>query len=178
VSEREQEWAGLMHSALAGDRAAYEALLRAIAVAIRPLVRRGLLRAGRAAAEAEDIVQDVLLAVHLKRHTWNPSEPVSPWVYAIARYKLVDALRKRGSRQHVSIDAYAESLPAEPADSFPASDVERALAHLPSGQRQVVRTVAIEGASITDAAARLNMTPGAVRVALHRGISTLVKVCG
>jgi RNA polymerase sigma-70 factor (ECF subfamily) len=67
-------------------------------------------------------------------------------------------------------------LPAdEPETAPPTRDVERALDRLPNGQRLVVRTVALDGASIAEAAARLNMTPGAVRVALHRGIAALAK---
>jgi RNA polymerase sigma-70 factor (ECF subfamily) len=104
---------------------------------------------------------------------------VSPWVYAIARYKLIDALRRRGSQHDVPIDDVLETLPAaatEPALS--PREMDRALAHLPAGQRQVVRTVAVDGASIAEAAARLQMTPGAVRVALHRGINALAKALG
>jgi RNA polymerase sigma-70 factor (ECF subfamily) len=179
VIRRETEWAAWMRDANAGDNAAYERLLRAVAAAMRPLVRRGLQRAGRATAEAEDVVQEILLAVHLKRHTWDPSQPISPWLYAIARYKLIDTLRRRGAHRDVPIDDVAETLPA-PATGppLPPRDMERVLAGLPAGQRQVVRTVAIDGASIAEAAARLQMTPGAVRTALHRGISAVAKALG
>jgi RNA polymerase sigma-70 factor (ECF subfamily) len=179
VIRREAEWATWMRDANAGDNAAYERLLRAVAAAMRPLVRRGLQRAGRATAEAEDVVQEILLAVHLKRHTWDPSQPISPWLYAIARYKLIDALRRRGGQRDVPIDLVAETLPAAPTGAaVPPRDMERALAGLPAGQRQVVRTVALDGASIAEAAARLQMTPGAVRVALHRGIHAVAKALG
>src|SRR5262245_56536658 len=121
-----------MRAANGGDSAAYERLLRGIATAVRPVARRGLRRAGRATADAEDIVQDVLLAVHLKRHTWDASQPVGPWVYAIARYKLVDALRRAGWRQHVPIDAVADTLGAAADARAPyARDVERGLERLP-----------------------------------------------
>lgn len=171
---REHDWATWMRAANGGDGAAYDRLLRAIAAAVRPLLRRGLQRAGRATAEAEDVVQEILLAVHLKRHTWDPAQPIGPWVYAITRYKLVDALRRHGTRYDVPIDDVMETLQAdEEPPSVPARDVERYLARLPQGQRLVLRTVALDGASIAEAAARLKMTPGAVRVALHRGISAL-----
>jgi RNA polymerase sigma-70 factor (ECF subfamily) len=179
VNKREPEWAAWMCAANGGDSAAYERLLRGIATAVRPIARRGLRRAGRATADAEDVVQDVLLAIHLKRHTWDASQPIGPWVYAIARYKLVDALRRAGSRQHVPIDAVADTLRADDDARAPfARDVERGLDRLPQGQRMVVRTIAVEGASISETAARLKMTPGAVRVALHRGLNALAKEFG
>jgi RNA polymerase sigma-70 factor (ECF subfamily) len=178
VNRREVEWAAWMRAANGGDAAAYERLLRAIAAAMRPVARRGLSRAGRSIADAEDVVQDVLLAVHLKRHTWDVALPIAPWIYAIARYKLVDALR-RPSARNVPIESVAETLGAEDDErSSSTRDVERGLARLPQGQRIVVRTIAIEGASISETAARLKMTPGAVRVALHRGLSALAKAYG
>jgi RNA polymerase sigma-70 factor (ECF subfamily) len=179
VSQREIDWAAWMRAANAGDGVAYERLLRAVAAAMRPLVRRGLRRAGRATAETEDVVQEILLGLHLKRHTWDASQPIAPWIYAIARYKLIDALRRRGGYGHISIDGLADRLPAAPpAASVPSRDVERALEHLPAGQRLVLRAVAVDGASIAEAAARLQMTPGAVRVALHRGINAIAKALG
>ena len=112
MNRREAEWVAWMRAANGGDAAAYERLLRDIAAALRPVVRRGLSRAGRATADAEDVVQDVLLAIHLKRHTWDASHPIAPWIYAIARYKLIDALRRPTARS-VPIDAVAETLGAE-----------------------------------------------------------------
>src|SRR5262249_4328653 len=170
VTDREQEWAAWMRAANGGDSAAYERLLRDVAAAVRPAARRGLLRAGRAAVEAEDVVQEVLLAIHLKRHTWGPSQPLSPWVHAIARYKLIDALRRLGTPRDIPIEALADTAAEADELSPSARDVERGLSHLPKVQRQVVRTIAMEGASIGEAAARLRMTPGAVRVAFHRGL--------
>lgn len=167
-------WADLMRAANAGDADAYRRVLREIAAALRPLVRRGLVRAGRSDAEVEDVVQEVLLAVHLKRHTWDSARPIEPWVHAIARYKLVDALRRRAGKFDLPIDDFSETLAAEEERaSASGRDVERHLAQLPPGQRAVVHAVAVESVSIADAAARLNMTAGAVRVALHRGLASL-----
>lgn len=175
----EAGWSDLMRAANAGDAAAYECLLRAIAAALRPLVRRGLTRAGRSAADVEDVVQEVLLAVHLKRHTWDSTRPVEPWVHAIARYKVVDALRRRGGKSDLSIDEFSEILPAEePEPTASPGEVERHLGRLPAGQRMVVHAVAVEGISIAEAAERLNMTSGAVRVALHRGLAALARQLG
>ncbi len=172
-------WSDLMRAANAGDAEAYGRLLHAIAAALRAPIRRNLLRAGRSAADVEDVVQEVLLAVHLKRHTWDSERPVGPWVHAIARYKVVDALRRRTGQFDLSIDEFSETLAAEePEPSVPASEVERHLATLPAGQRTVVQAIAVEGRSIGEAAERLSMTAGAVRVALHRGLAALAKQLG
>jgi len=168
-----------MRAANSGDAESYERVLRQIAAALRPLVRRGLARAGRSGADVEDVVQEVLLAVHLKRHTWDSSRPIEPWVHAIARYKLVDALRRRDGNFDLPIDEFSEKLAAdEESPSASGREIERHLAQLPAGQRAVVHAVAVEGVSIVDAAERLKMTAGAVRVALHRGLTTLAKTLG
>ncbi len=172
-------WSDLMRAANTGDADAYRHLLSAVAAALRPVIRRGLLRAGRSAADVEDVVQEVLLAVHLKRHTWDSTRPVEPWVHAIARYKIVDALRRRTGSKDLSIDDFSETLAAqEPEPSASEVEVERHLAKLPAGQRTVVHAVAVEGVSIAEAAERLNMTAVAVRVALHRGLATLARQLG
>jgi RNA polymerase sigma-70 factor, ECF subfamily len=176
VQQHEQQWVSWMRAAMGGDRAAYDRLLHALASVLRPVVRRGLIRAGRETADTEDIVQEVLLAVHLKRHTWDPDLPLGPWVRAIARHKLIDALRRRGSRYDVPVDLFAETLANQEAEpSVSARDMEKYLGMLPAGQSAVVRTIAIEGVSISETATRLRMTQGAVRVALHRGLTTLAK---
>src|SRR4051794_24445001 len=174
LSERELEWTRWMRAARAGDAKAYDLLLRDLARALRPVVRRGLARAGRSEADAEDIVQEALVAVHLKRHTYDMSRPIGPWIGAIARHKLTDALRRRGGRFDVPIDDVSEWLAAEEAEPVPSErELRRSLDALPSGQRQVLQAIAIEGVSIGETATRLEMTQGAVRVALHRALASL-----
>jgi RNA polymerase sigma-70 factor (ECF subfamily) len=95
-------------------------------------------------------------------------------VRAIAHHKLVDALRRRGSRYDLPIEEFSEIIPAEEAgEPLAQRDVERHVGALPERQRDVIRTIAVEGASISEAAARLRITQGAVRVALHRGLTAL-----
>lgn len=173
---RDEEWAVLMRAAKAGDSAAYDRCLREMAQALRPLVRRGMYRTGANPAETEDVVQDILIAVHTKRHTWDETRPIGPWIAGIARYKIIDTLRRRGSRIEVPIEDFAEIIPAE-AEPETASDrdVTRSLETLPEGQRNVVRSIAIDSMSIADTAQKLSMSEGAVRVALHRGLGALAK---
>ena len=174
VREREDEWTDLMRSAISGDDAAYYRLLKAVTPVLRAAARRGLTRAGQPVDQSEDIVQDILLAVHLKRHTWDASAPFAPWLFAIARNKLIDALRRRGRRVFVNIDDFAEMLPGEaPAETASASEVAVHLQSLPARQRDVLQSIAVDSASIKDTAAKFSMTEGAVRVALHRGLTSL-----
>jgi RNA polymerase sigma-70 factor (ECF subfamily) len=174
LRDRGNEWTGLMRAALAGDSAAYQRLLAAVAPVLRANARRALVRAGQPADQAEDIVQDILLALHLKRHTWDATAPFAPWLFAIARNKLIDALRRRGRRVFVNIDDFAEILPGESAEeSVPAREVAAHLKTLPARQRDVLQSIAVDSASIRATAAKLSMSEGAVRVALHRGLATL-----
>src|SRR6201746_2059437 len=125
-----------MLAAIAGNDAAYQRLLSAIAPVLRATARRGLARAGQPVDQSEDIVQDILLAVHLKRHTWDADAPFAPWLFAIARNKLIDALRRRGRRIFVNIDDFAETIPSEPAaETVPASEAAVHLQSLPVRQR-------------------------------------------
>jgi RNA polymerase sigma-70 factor (ECF subfamily) len=174
VRDREDEWTGLMRSAISGDDAAYHRLLKAVAPVLRAAARRGLTRAGQPVDQSEDIVQDILLAVHLKRHTWDVTAPFAPWLFAIARNKLIDALRRRGRRIFVDIDDFAETLPGEaPAETASAGEVAAQLQTLPARQREVLQSIAVDSASIKDTAAKFSMSEGAVRVALHRGLASL-----
>ena len=171
---RDDEWTDLMRSANAGDGVAYHRLLKSVTPVLRAGARRGLARAGQPPDQAEDIVQEILIAVHLKRHTWDSNAAFAPWLFAIARNKLIDALRRRGRRVFVNIDDFAEVIPsAEPAETLPPSEVATHLAGLPTRQREVLQSIAVESVSIKDTAKKMAMSEGAVRVALHRGLAKL-----
>ncbi len=174
MREAKDDWTGLMQLAISGDNVAYQRLLKAIAPVLRAGARRGLARAGQPIDQSEDIVQDILLAVHLKRHTWDAKAPFAPWLFAIARNKLIDALRRRGRRVFVNIDDFAETIPDEPAaETVSANEVSTVLESLPPRQREVLQSIAVESASIKDTAAKFAMSEGAVRVALHRALASL-----
>jgi len=160
-----------MEQSLQGDACAYQQLLVLLTVAVRNVVRG---RARAAGLDPEDVVQEVLLALHLKRNTWIAGTPVAPWVAAIARNKIVDALRRRGSRTQVPLDDVLETLWTDDAeDEGQAHDLDRALQSLNERQRDVVRAVSLEGHTAREVATRLQMTEGAVRVTLHRSLRAL-----
>jgi RNA polymerase sigma-70 factor (ECF subfamily) len=165
-----------MRAAIAGDEAAYRKLLADLSQALRGVVRRGFAGVGVPRDDVEDVVQDVLLAIHLKRHTWDKAMPLGPWVLAIARNKMIDDLRRRGRRPEFPVDLSAFEIEGEDQQaSIDASDVARVLKGLPEKSREIVRSISIDGHSARDVAERLGMTEVAVRVALHRSLKALAE---
>jgi RNA polymerase sigma-70 factor (ECF subfamily) len=169
------DWGKLLTEANAGDTRAYEQFLRTIAPVLRNIVRtRG---SGLGEAAVEDVVQEVLLAVHLKRHTWKVGTPVRPWLYAITRYKVADAFRARGRRIDLPIEDVLDDLAAEDApDPTEAADMDKMIGMLDGRSADLVRMIGREGASAAEAGEALNMTEGAVRVALHRALKRLASL--
>ena len=165
----------LLRAANRGDQRAYAGFLRAITPMVRGIARS---RGGGLGPEAcEDIVQETLLAIHQKRHTWREDMPVRPWLYAIVRYKVVDAFRARGRHVQVPIENFAEVLAAEPApDPTERRDAERVIDRLDPRSARILRVVGLEGASIAETSAARDMTETAVRVALHRGLKKLARL--
>lgn len=174
LNDRNADLAGLMRAANAGDDAAYRRLLEALASRLRTLARSRLAKSGADTSASEDIVQETLLAIHLKRHTWDDAQPLEPWVFAIARHKIADHFRRKGSRHMVDIDEVAETLSqagnADPGQSIDCSDL---MTCLQERQRQIVAGISIEGRSAREIGERLGMSEGAVRVALHRALKQL-----
>ena len=170
---RESELAELLRAAIAGDERAYTDFLHDVAARLRGFVRRKI-PAGE--PDPEDVVQETLLAIHLKRATWQPDRPVLPWVHAIARFKLIDALRRRGrtaEAKAVEIDDLADFIAAPETETLSDRDLGRALDVLAPGQRAVVTAISLEGLSIAETARTLRMSEPAVRVALHRGLAAI-----
>ena len=171
----EAELSGLLRAAIAGDERAYADFLHRIAALVRGFARRKIVHGG---VDPEDVVQETLLAIHVKRHTWRPDAPVLPWVYAIARFKLIDAFRRRGRRIEVEIDEIAETFAEPEAETVSERDINRALDGLPPAQRSVVSSISVDGHSIGETAAKLGISETAVRVSLHRGLAAIAKRFG
>jgi RNA polymerase sigma-70 factor (ECF subfamily) len=133
------------------------------------------LRSGRTAEETEDLVQEALIVIHTQRHTYDPEQPLTPWVYAIARYKLIDHLRRTR--------ATTADVPLENADDILASDdnaaaesqfdLAKLLERLPERMRLSLQYVKLEGLSVAEAADRSGMSQSAVKVNVHRGLKIL-----
>ncbi len=172
--KREEAWAALMRNALAGDEASYRRLLEEISRVVRPMARGAFSRARLGDGDVEDVVQETLLAIHLKRQTWDSSQRLIPWINAVARHKLIDALRRRGRRRFEPIEDFEAVLAApEAEDPHARSDVERLMKPLSPRARDIVRSISLDGQSIAATATKLKMTEVAVRVALHRALKSL-----
>jgi RNA polymerase sigma-70 factor (ECF subfamily) len=163
----------LMVRGLAGDSAAYTTLLKQLAQALRVYFRRKLFQQQH---EAEDLVQDVLLAIHTKRATFDASQKLSAWVYAIAQYKLIDHLRRQKRRGVTAPIDDGSALFAAESDSSASADVDTLLGHLPEKQRDSIRLVKLEELSVREAAAKAGISESDVKVSIHRGLKKLTRI--
>jgi RNA polymerase sigma-70 factor (ECF subfamily) len=159
-----------------GDAGAERAFLTEAAAALRGFFRNRL----RANPEdAEDLVQETIIALHTKAHTYDPAYPLSAWLYAIARYRLIDHLRRRKRRGlSIPIEDAPESVLAEPEqESADAKrDVAALLARLPEKQRRAIELIRLEQKSVREASALTGWSESDVKVSAHRGVKALAKL--
>jgi RNA polymerase sigma-70 factor (ECF subfamily) len=171
VRTPETDLKALMLASLAGDPAAYRALLECLERELQPFFRRRL--AGDA-AEAPDLVQETLIAIHTRRGTYDASQSFAAWAYAIARHKLVDHFRRRGRAATVSLEDGGPLFAAdESAGADARLDVENALAKLPPATQSLIRDIKLKELSHAEAAASRGMSETAAKVAVHRGLKKL-----
>ncbi|MBV8681754.1 MAG: sigma-70 family RNA polymerase sigma factor [Caulobacteraceae bacterium] len=168
----EPELRALMIASLEGDARAYRALLGDVRLRLSSFFAR---RVGHSEGDAEDLVQETLIAIHTRRETYDRRQPFTPWLFAIARYKLADHFRRVGRRGTLPLDETAFEVAVEggAAAADARRDVETALAALPERTRGLLKMLKIEGASVAEAAERFEMSEGAVKVATHRALKSL-----
>jgi RNA polymerase sigma-70 factor, ECF subfamily len=162
--------------AQSGDEAAYREALSRIATRLRGYLRR---RLQAWPDDVEDLVQETLLALHLQRGTHDPSVPVTAWVLAIARHKLVDLWRRRGRREdlHDTLDGVPESaLVAPVTDGQARRDLGLLLDELPQAQRLAIVLTKVEGLSVAEASQRTGVSVAAIKVQVHRGLKRLAQL--
>lgn len=174
LRDSEARLRALMLASLDGDAASYRVLMLDLRECLRRYFGRRL--RGGLFDHVEDLVQDTLLAMHTRRMTYDPRQPFTPWVYAIARYKLVDLLRGSSQHKHVPIDDLADFLsgPAELEAADAHRDLDRVLDTLPQRVGSLIRSVKVEEQTVAEVAAASQMSGGAVKVAVHRGMKALV----
>ena len=163
----------LLLRGLAGEADAYHAFLKALSAHLRAFLRR---RLSGLPDEIEDLVQDTLLAVHSQRHTYRADQPLTAWVQAIARYKLIDLFRSRAGREalHDPLDDELGLFASSDAEAAQARrDVASLLAQLPDHQRLPIMHTKLEGLSVAEAARTTGMSESAVKVGVHRGLKAL-----
>ena len=158
---------------LNGDAAAYHHFLKALSAHLRAFFRKRLFQRPD---EVEDLVQETLLAVHNQRHTYRTDQPLTAWVHAIARYKLIDLLRSRATREALTdpLDDELEVFAASDSDAADArKDLGKLLAGLPDRQRLPIVHVKLEGLSVVEAAQLTGMSVSAIKIGVHRGLKAL-----
>jgi len=174
VTTSEMELKALMVAGLRGDAASYRSLLDRLSGRLRAYYKGKLARVGRGATEAEDLVQEVLLAIHLKRHTYDTGEPLTPWVHTIARYKLIDYLRRTRTAATMPLDEESEAMAHDDNASAESShDIRRLLGRLPEKVRCSIECVKLEGRSVAEAAERCGISESGVKINIHRGLRSL-----
>lgn len=173
MNERETQLRDLLVRGLGGDAAAYHAFLKNLGTHLRGFLR---VRLARLPDDVEDLVQETLLAVHNQRHTYDPGQPLTAWIHAIARYKLVDLLRRRAGREQLNdpLDDELEVFAVSDNDADDARrDLGKLLEQLPDRQRLPIMHMKLEGLSVAEAARATGMSEAAVKVGVHRGLKAL-----
>jgi RNA polymerase sigma-70 factor (ECF subfamily) len=167
-SERQlRDW---MTEGLGGDAAAHSTLLHALVPLLRSFYGR---RMRGAEADIEDLVQETLIAVHERRATYDRERPFTPWLYAIARYRLIDHHRRR---REVAVEDLDSILATEGFEEVLTArmDVERLLKSLPPKQARAIRDTHVEGLSVSEAAQGAGIGESDVKVSVHRGLKALI----
>ena len=165
-------WGALMAAAQDGDSVAYERLLQEILSPLRGFVASRL----GDPASVEDVTQNVLLSLHRARHTFRPERRFEPWFWTIARNAIIDAQRSRSTRQRREeplLDSDIAVDPEDPRAGELSPELARALAELPIHQREAVELLQVHQLSVAEAAVRVGITPGALKVRAHRGYKAL-----
>ena len=173
LADTEQRLYALLVQGLTGDTAAYHCFLKALTAHLRAYFRKRLFQRPD---EVEDLVQETLLAVHNQRHTYRTDQPLTAWVHAIARYKLIDWLRAHAANQALTdpLDDELEVFAASDTEAAEAKrDLGKLLAGLPDRQRLPIVHVKLEGLSVVETAQLTGMSESAVKIGVHRGLKAL-----
>lgn len=175
----------LVSKAMAGDKTALSTLLQRY----RPVVMRHLQRYPVDDADRKDLLQEAMLQVVRKLHTFRGDAQFSTWLYRVTANAALMRMRSERRRRATSLeDANPEQdgMPLVPAGGEWAERadkrmenrqlnlrLEKALAELPHGYREVVIEHYIEGRPLQGVADNLGTTESAVRSRLHRARASL-----
>ena len=147
---------------------------------VSPSLLRYFGRSGSCRNDAEDLLQECWIRIHRSRHTYRSSEPVMPWIYAIARHTRLDGYRKR--RRLESREVLMASVP-EDYDPVPPTlreedDFASLVEKLPDAQREVLVMLKVSGMSLEQVAEATSSTVGAVKQKVHRAYTILRRSLG
>lgn len=174
----ENELKQLLIDGLQGNSGAYRLYLIKLSSLLRPYVKRRLVSVGGSSDDFEDIVQEALIAIHAKRHTYEPDLPVTAWAYAITRYKLIDHLRTSSRRISTEPLWEADGLIDDREQIEATLDVRKGIAALPSSLRKPLQLVKLDGFNAQDVAEQSGSSPVTVRVNVHRALKALARLLG
>lgn len=177
-SKDENLLSALMKQSLDGDAESYRLLLKKVKELMAPFIANTLSKFGLSASGGhEDVLQEVLLGVHLKRATYDPNQFFLPWMYAIARYKAIDYLRRnKASFRIVSFDEEFENLEIRSTPDLNAKFDIRALCEgLPAKQRDLLLLVKVEGLTVQEVSKRTGFSHSDIKVTVHRALQSLKK---
>lgn len=124
------------------------------------------------ATEVDDAVQETLMAVHRRRHTYDPAFPLQPWLSAIAKRKWVDQLRSLGSRPMEEVPESA-SIGDHESAVVSSSVLASLLEQLRPAQARVILLMKVHGYSVEEASRETGLSPSAVKMNVHRGLLQL-----
>lgn len=168
ASAAEDEWGRLMAAAQDGHGGAYHRLLGELRGWLLRFYARRL-----PPAAVDDAVQDALIAIHQKRHTYDRERPFKPWLAAVARYKWIDRLRAMSRTAADPLEDDDVAVPDHGDAVVSATLLEQLMAELKPAQAAVIRLVKLDGYSIQEASARTGQSSALVKVNIHRGITRL-----
>lgn len=174
LAQTEAQLKALVLQAIAGSDLAYQTFLTAMSGCLRGYFRR---RMKSRIDDVEDLVQEVLIAIHLQRHTYDTQYPVTAWAHGIARYKAIDFCRRSSQHEMLDLDDATELLVAEETEAKDAQqDVLVLLKQLPEKQREAIHLVKLEGLSITEASGQCGQSESLIKVNIHRGLKKLSEI--
>ena len=169
--DKHAELAALFRAGVAGDTVRYNQFLQKTSLILRRMMAKRL-----PSSDLEDVVQDILISVHKARHTYDGQRPLLPWLFAIARFRINDYLRRHynQSRREVDIERVAEPLADDVTKSHDESEsIDELLKGVPEKHKRILTLMYVEGFTAKEAGQQMDMKESAVKVAAHRAIKKI-----
>ncbi len=162
ASELESKLQALYLLAQQGDQVAYQEFLEGSSDAVKKLLSF-LNRSRKFDSSLDDLLQEVLLKIHTKKHTYIPGRPILPWIHAITRYTYIDLYRKQKAGPEMT-EIPEDLAIAESSET----DLTEVWDFLTPEQREIITAVKIEGRPYAEVAKEYKIRESALKVRVHR----------
>lgn len=173
MTKRDQLLGELMREAQEGNSTSYETLLSEVYMFLESYLNSKVYNK----SQIDDVIQEIILAIHNSRHTFDGTKSFMSWLLAIAHYKVSDHLRYQFKQKTQELE---ESLIDPNSDTLTAlieneniQLLHQAIDELDHKPRQIVKLLKIEGFKISEVADQLNISESNVKVIAHRAYLTL-----